>query len=131
MKKEREEINTPRHENQGLLLGRIRSELKLLFEKMLEEEISSYLQEEKAGLAESGQEVKNRFMRNGYYNRDLLTSLVNLEELNIPREREGKFHSVLFEPYQRRTGEVDDLRLVYQSIDEENAEKGWMQFREK
>ena len=48
-------------------------------------------------------------MRNGYYSRDLLTSLVNLEELNIPRDRDGNFHSVLFEPYQRRTGEVDDL----------------------
>ena len=47
--KARDEVTTQRQENQGLILGRIRSELKSLVEKMLEEEITSYLQEEKSG----------------------------------------------------------------------------------
>ena len=39
--------------------------------------------------------------RNGTYTRDLATSTGRLEDLNVPRDREGQFHTQAFERYSR------------------------------
>src|SRR5260370_2371045 len=39
--------------------------------------------------------------RNGTYTRDLVTSTGRLEEINVPRDREGQFHTQAFERYSR------------------------------
>ncbi len=39
--------------------------------------------------------------RNGHYTRDLVTSTGRLEDINVPRDREGQFHTQVFERYQR------------------------------
>jgi len=39
--------------------------------------------------------------RNGHYTRDLVTSTGRLEGINVPRDREGQFHTQVFERYQR------------------------------
>lgn len=46
--------------------------------------------------------------RNGYYQRELHTRYGNIEELNVPRDREGAFHTALFEPYSRRENWLED-----------------------
>ena len=47
-----------------------------------------------------------RGYRNGYYTRDLLTSTVRIEDLKVPRDREGEFHTQVFERYNRYEPEV-------------------------
>jgi len=39
--------------------------------------------------------------RNGSYTRDLVTSTGRLEDLKVPRDREGQFHTQAFERYRR------------------------------
>lgn len=49
-----------------------------------------------------------RGYRNGSYTRDLVTSTGRIEDLKVPRDREGQFHSQVFERYQRYEPEVAD-----------------------
>jgi len=42
-----------------------------------------------------------RGYRNGSYTRDLVTSTGRIEDLKVPRDREGAFHSQAFERYNR------------------------------
>ncbi len=44
--------------------------------------------------------------RNGYYQRDLVTSTGRIEDLSVPRDREGQFHTQVFERYSRYEPEV-------------------------
>src|SRR5205823_14525688 len=39
--------------------------------------------------------------RNGTYTRDLATATGRIEDLNVPRDREGQFHTQAFERYSR------------------------------
>src|SRR2546427_1312291 len=47
-----------------------------------------------------------RGYRNGSYTRDLVTSTGRIEDLKVPRDREGVFHSQAFERYNRYEPEV-------------------------
>jgi putative transposase len=49
---------------------------------------------------------KRKGYRNGYYQRDLLTSSGRLEDLNVPRDREGQFRTQMFERYSRYEPQV-------------------------
>ena len=44
--------------------------------------------------------------RNGYYTRDLVTSTGRIEDLSVPRDRAGQFHTQVFERYSRYEPEV-------------------------
>jgi putative transposase len=44
--------------------------------------------------------------RNGFYTRDLVTSTGRMEDLKVPRDREGEFHTQVFERYNRYEPEV-------------------------
>jgi len=54
---------------------------------------------------------KRRGYRNGSYVRDLLTSYGWINDLSVPRIREGGFESELFEKYRRRQRAVDMVLL--------------------
>jgi len=47
-----------------------------------------------------------RGYRNGFYTRDLVTSTGRIEDLKVPRDREGEFHTQVFERYNRYEEEV-------------------------
>lgn len=47
-----------------------------------------------------------RGYRNGFYTRDLVTSTGRIEDLKVPRDREGEFHTQAFERYSRYEPEV-------------------------
>ena len=49
--------------------------------------------------------------KNGFYERSLDTTLGKLENLKVPRDREGKFRTKLIEPYKRRDVNLEDLIL--------------------
>src|SRR6266705_3502766 len=44
---------------------------------------------------------KRKGYRNGTYTRDLGTSTGRLADINVPRDREGQFHTQAFERYSR------------------------------
>ena len=67
----------------------IKDLIKNLLEKLMLEERELYLEEHPT-------------KGNGYYTRDLLTLVGPLEDLRVPRVREGDFHPKLL-PYRRRT----------------------------
>jgi transposase-like protein len=46
--------------------------------------------------------------RNGSYTRDLATSCGTIADLQVPRDREGHFHTQLFERYGRYEQQVAD-----------------------
>ena len=49
--------------------------------------------------------------KNGFYVRNLDTTLGKFENLKVPRDREGKFRTKLIEPYRRRDISLEDLIL--------------------
>lgn len=69
---------------------------------VLEEEVDNFIQ------AALYQRTPNRKdYRNGHYERDLVTTMGEIEELPVPRTRRS-FHTELFERYQRRQAELDE-----------------------
>lgn len=77
--------------------------LKSLLENAMKAEVSGYL---KAKDYERKEERVD--YRNGYYYRDLGTAFGLIRELKVPRTRLGNFQTAVFEPYARRTEEVNE-----------------------
>ncbi|MFN3982419.1 MAG: transposase, partial [Caldilinea sp.] len=81
------------------LLGQDRD----VFKQLLRESLQEVLEAEMTELlgAEPGQRTEARSgYRAGYYSRSLVTRIGKLE-LRVPRDREGRFSTELFERYQR------------------------------
>ncbi len=75
--------------------------MRVLIEEVMREEL------EKCVGAQWGECTPERKgYRNGYYTRDLVTSTGRIEDLSVPRDREGQFHSQVFERYSRYEPEV-------------------------
>ena len=51
----------------------------------------------------------NGGIKNGFYTRNFNTLLGKLEDLKIPRDREGNFKTKLIESYKRRNISLDEL----------------------
>lgn len=82
----------------------LRKLTKSFIEDTLDEEMTQYQQRE------SYQRTKEHLdYRNGYYQRDLDTTLGPIENIAVPRSRSGLFKPTVFEQYQRRQKTVDDV----------------------
>lgn len=81
-----------------------RKVLKKLLRGVLEVAMTNHLQADKHERTE-----KRISYRNGFYLRDLETSLGLLKDLEIPRSRDGAFRPPVFGHYKRRHHEVEDL----------------------
>lgn len=90
---------------QELFRERLKLNVRYTLVTMLEEEVSSFLHAE---LYQRTSERKD--YRNGYYERDLVTADGEIEDLRVPRTRNG-FRTELFERYQRRQAELDEAIL--------------------
>jgi putative transposase len=86
--------------------ARVRQGVKAVLEEVLEEEMTQHIG---AGYRELT--PTRRGERNGYYQRNLLTSAGKIERLEVPRDREGEFVTELFERYKRMTGDVEEAVL--------------------
>jgi len=73
--------------------------VKEKLEMMMKEEIQNYLKVE---------HPEDQNSRNGYYPRSLDTRYGKITDLQVPRDRQGEFHTQLFEPYQRREGWLEE-----------------------
>jgi transposase-like protein len=88
-------------EFQELLHERVRQAVRLTLVTVLEAEIEAFI-----GAGPYQRTGQRRAYRNGSYRRSLTTSVGQLDDLEVPRTREG-FQTQLFERYQRRQAELD------------------------
>jgi len=76
-------------------------------ESIMRAEIQQFMEESPEG---------HRNSRNGYYRRNLHTKYGNIEEMAVPRDRNGEFQTQVFEPYQRRDGWLEEAVIqMYKS----------------
>lgn len=88
-----------------LFQERLRLNIRHTLITILEEEVNEFVQ---AALYQRTPQRKD--YRNGYYERDLVTTAGEIEELSVPRTRNG-FRTELFARYQRRQAELDEAIL--------------------
>src|SRR5258708_4664789 len=72
------------------------SAVRVVLEVVMREELEAFIG---AGWGECS--PKRKGYRNGSYTRDLATSTGRIEDLKVPRDREGQFHTQTFERYSR------------------------------
>jgi putative transposase len=77
------------------------SAIRILLEGVMREELDALIG---VGWGESSPDRKG--YRNGYYTRDLVTTTGRIEDLQVPRDREGQFHTQVFERYRRYEPQV-------------------------
>ncbi|WP_272496364.1 IS256 family transposase [Alicyclobacillus acidoterrestris] len=93
--------------NKELLAAQLEMEMSKFIQERLElimrEEIHNFLTVEHP-------ELKNS--RNGYYTRTLDTRFGRIEDLHVPRDREGEFQTGIFEPYSRRDAWLEETIIA-------------------
>lgn len=93
-------------ERQATIHELLQEKMRLAIQKtlitVLEEEVENFVQ---AALYQRTPSRKD--YRNGYYERNLVTTMGEIEDLTVPRTR-GGFRTELFERYQRRQAELDE-----------------------
>src|SRR2546423_6393572 len=72
------------------------SAVRTVLEIVMREELDAFI-----GAAWGECSPKRKGYRNGSYTRDLVTSTGRLENITVPRDREGQFHTQAFERYSR------------------------------
>jgi transposase-like protein len=72
------------------------SAVRTVIELVMREELDAFI-----GAAWGECSPKRKGYRNGTYTRDLATATGRLEEIKVPRDREGQFHTQAFERYSR------------------------------
>jgi putative transposase len=77
------------------------SAVRVVIETVMREELDQFI-----GAAWGECSPKRKGYRNGSYTRDLATSTGRLEDLKVPRDREGQFHTQVFERYRRYEPQV-------------------------
>src|SRR5207247_10974712 len=77
------------------------SAIQVLIEQVMREELEQCI-----GASWGECTPTRRGYRNGSYTRDLVTPAGRIEDLKVPRDREGEVHSQVLERYQRDVHEV-------------------------
>ncbi len=72
------------------------SAVRTVLELVMREELDAFI-----GAAWGECSPKRKGYRNGTYTRDLVTSTGQLEEIKVPRDRAGQFHTQAFDRYSR------------------------------
>ncbi len=72
------------------------SAVRVVLEVVMRGELDAFI-----GAARGERSPKRKGYRNGTYTRDLATAMGRIEELQVPRDREGQFHTQTFERYSR------------------------------
>jgi putative transposase len=85
------------------LRTQIRDATRLVMEEIMREELERFV-----GAAWGECTPQRKGYRNGFYKRDLATTSGPIEDVNVPRDREGDFHTQVFERYNRYEQQVAD-----------------------
>jgi len=75
--------------------------MRVVIEEVMREELEQFL-----GAAWGEVTPQRKGYRNGTYTRDLATSSGPIQDLEVPRDREGNFHSQVFDRYNRYEAQV-------------------------
>lgn len=99
------------HLNKDVLAVQLQNDVMKFIQERLElimrEELRSFLKVEHP-------EQENS--RNGHYKRGLETRYGKIDDLDVPRDRKGEFHTALFEPYSRRDNWLEEAVIsMYKS----------------
>jgi putative transposase len=78
-----------------------RAGLRMVLEGVMREELDALI-----GAAWGESSPNRKGYRNGSYTRDLLTTSGRIEDLKVPRDRDGQFHTQVFERYRRYEPQV-------------------------
>ena len=78
-----------------------RSGLRVVLEGVMREELDALI-----GVGWGESSPKRKGYRNGFYKRDLGTTSGRIEDLQVPRDRAGQFHTQVFERYGRYEPQV-------------------------
>ena len=78
-----------------------RGGIRVVLEGVMREELDTLI-----GAAWGESSPKRKGYRNGSYTRNLITTMGRIEELQVPRDREGLFHTQVFERYSRYEPQV-------------------------
>ena len=73
-----------------------RRAIRVVLEGVMREELDALI-----GVGWGESSPKRKGYRNGSYTRDLVTASGRIEEINVPRDREGQFHTQVFDRYRR------------------------------
>jgi len=85
------------------LRAQIREATRVVMEEIMRDELTQFV-----GAAWGECTPERRGYRNGFYTRDLATTSGPIEEVKVPRDRAGEFHTQLFDRYQRYEQQVAD-----------------------
>jgi putative transposase len=78
-----------------------RSAIRVVLEGVMREELDALI-----GVGWGEISPKRKGYRNGSYIRDLVTASGRIEEIKVPRDREGQFHTQVFDRYSRYEPQV-------------------------
>ena len=78
-----------------------RSAIHVVLEGVMREELDALI-----GVGWGECSPKRQGYRNGFYTRDLVTSSGRIEEIKVPRDRAGQFHTQVFDRYSRYEPQV-------------------------
>jgi putative transposase len=78
-----------------------RGAIRVVLEDVMREELDALI-----GVSWGECSPKRKGYRNGYYTRDLVTTSGRIEDLQVPRDREGRFRTQVFERYRRYEPQV-------------------------
>ena len=81
-----------------------RPQVKTLVKELMEQTLLEEIHRHRESYA-----LKEAPYRNGYYERNLVTQFGSIEDLRVPRLREGRFRTRVFERYKRYQNVVEDL----------------------
>src|SRR5438270_12041917 len=87
------------------------SAVRTVIETVMREELDQFI-----GAAWGECSPKRKGYRTGSYTRDLVTSTGRLEEIKVPRDREGPFHTQAFERYKCISAFVMGTRPIQRSF---------------
>jgi putative transposase len=78
-----------------------RDGIRVVLEGVMREELDTLI-----GVAWGESSPKRKGYRNGFYTRDLVTTTGRIEELKVPRDCAGQFHTQVFDRYSRYEPQV-------------------------
>jgi putative transposase len=86
-----------------------------LVTKFVQENLENIMKAEIKSFMDDDDQAQHN-SRNGYYKRSLHTKFGHIEDLQVPRDRNGDFQTQMFQPYQRRDGWLEEAVIqMYKS----------------
>lgn len=91
--------------------GELGFQAKMALKDLIENSLEAEIERQIGGVGHYQRSEDRTDQRNGYYTRNLDTQHGSVENLRVPRSRNGTYEPEVFERYRRRTAAVDEAIL--------------------